>query len=621
MSRGPPQMLTGPGAAGMHDESMVFKERFDREQERERDREREGRMMERREREREREMREREMMDREMYERDLKAQRAWERERREEEKMREREREMREGPDMMIGMLGNDRHPGGERDREYQHQRKIIPKEQPDHFGSHMPSRYAEPRRPMESESQQERDMLIAREGEDRRARHEMERIEDMNRHAQLGRMGVRERDARVKERAGEIDRGSRKERREPKRVSDEHGWLLESRAPEGWPKDYDREREKERERERIMAQELREREEIELRRVHPRHDHVHNHHRHPPTQVAPNAPPHATSSKPSKLSKPPEHSELGPPVGPGALPPPFGSIVVERPPYIGRKHPLTKVPIGAAPGQSPLLHPPQHLHPSQNMHLPHPHAPPFSHRPPTPPPMNALTAPGIIPSIPSKSPRPPLLPTLPPRHLGTFVYPRVPFPFFDFASPLPDPAATSPSSGTIPEKEIREIHVTIHIPTGFLPTTPPKRPRIWGGAPIPSFNPLFATPQLLHHLQSGMSSYGFPRPHPYELHGMRRVYTDDSDLFLCALHAGWVSWSATRRARREGKDLRLELRLTKEPRYVGGLGAKYVGTPEGQDGLGDDDGSSLLSAGWGNSHDGSGMEILNAEFVKVRIP
>lgn len=101
----------------------------------------------------------------------------------------------------------------------------------------------------------------------------------------------------------------------------------------------------------------------------------------------------------------------------------------------------------------------------------------------------------------------------------------------------------------------------------------------------------------------------------------MRRVYTDDSDLFLCALHAGWVSWSATRQARREGKDLRLELRLTKEPRYVGGLGARYVGTPEGQDGLGDDDGSSLLSAGWGNSHDGSGMEILNAEFVEVRIP
>ena len=101
----------------------------------------------------------------------------------------------------------------------------------------------------------------------------------------------------------------------------------------------------------------------------------------------------------------------------------------------------------------------------------------------------------------------------------------------------------------------------------------------------------------------------------------MRRVYTYDSDLFLCALHSGWVSWSATRQARKEGKDLRLEMRLSKEARFVGGFGAKFVGVPEGQEGLGDDDGTSLLSAGWGNGHDGSGMEILRAEFVKVSVP
>ena len=60
---------------------------------------------------------------------------------------------------------------------------------------------------------------------------------------------------------------------------------------------------------------------------------------------------------------------------------------------------------------------------------------------------------------------------------------------------------------------------------------------------------------------------------------------------------------------------------MSKEARFVGGLGAKFVGIPDGQDGLNDDDGSTLLSAGWGNGHDGSGMEILRAEFVKVRTP
>ncbi|KIP07127.1 hypothetical protein PHLGIDRAFT_89959, partial [Phlebiopsis gigantea 11061_1 CR5-6] len=148
---------------------------------------------------------------------------------------------------------------------------------------------------------------------------------------------------------------------------------------------------------------------------------------------------------------------------------------------------------------------------------------------------------------------------------------------------------------------------------------TRPQRPRIWGGALVPNFSPLFPAPQRISHLQGGMP-YGNPRPHPLEMYGTRRVYTDDSDLFLCALHSGWVSWTATRQARKEGKDLRLELRLSKEARFVGGLGAKFVGIPEGQAGLTDDDGSTLLSAGWGNGHDGSGMEILRAEFVKKGI-
>ncbi|KAJ2963841.1 hypothetical protein NUW54_g14262 [Trametes sanguinea] len=105
--------------------------------------------------------------------------------------------------------------------------------------------------------------------------------------------------------------------------------------------------------------------------------------------------------------------------------------------------------------------------------------------------------------------------------------------------------------------------------------------------------------------------------PQPSEIRDGRRVYTDDSDLFLCALHSGWVSWSMARRARREGKDLRLEVRLTREARFVGGLGNPLqVREALDEEPDGENDGSSLLSSGWGNSHDGSGIEVLQAEFV-----
>ena len=100
-----------------------------------------------------------------------------------------------------------------------------------------------------------------------------------------------------------------------------------------------------------------------------------------------------------------------------------------------------------------------------------------------------------------------------------------------------------------------------------------------------------------------------------------RRVYTDDSDLFLCALHSGWVSWSAARRARREGRDLVMEVRLTREARYIGGYGQPLTAKARerGDEELGaEDDGTSLLSSGWGNGYDGAGLEVLRAEFVPV---
>ncbi|KIY49928.1 hypothetical protein FISHEDRAFT_40283, partial [Fistulina hepatica ATCC 64428] len=43
---------------------------------------------------------------------------------------------------------------------------------------------------------------------------------------------------------------------------------------------------------------------------------------------------------------------------------------------------------------------------------------------------------------------------------------------------------------------------------------------------------------------------------------GLRRLYTDDSDLFLCALHSGWVTWSQAQRERTQGRDMRIEMRV-----------------------------------------------------------
>ncbi|KAI0339675.1 hypothetical protein BDW22DRAFT_1335810 [Trametopsis cervina] len=270
-------------------------------------------------------------------------------------------------------------------------------------------------------------------------------------------------------------------------------------------------------------------------------------------------------------------------------------------------------------PGQSPLSQvPPQHQHPSHHPMSMHPHAPPISHsqRRASPPPFASTLAPNNA-YMQSQSPRPHLPPSLPPVHIGTFVYPRTPFPFLDFPPPPSDAINTPNGPVTFMEKEIREIRATVYIPSGFLPTKRPREPKIWGGALIPSFAPLFTTPQLVTHMQSGMP-YDYRRLRTSGLHGLRRVYTDDSDLFLCALHAGWVKWSSARAARKEGKDLKLEVRLTREARYVGGFGSHYVGgSDDEEDFIGEDDGRTLLSAGWGNSHDGSGVEILNAEFVK----
>lgn len=126
-----------------------------------------------------------------------------------------------------------------------------------------------------------------------------------------------------------------------------------------------------------------------------------------------------------------------------------------------------------------------------------------------------------------------------------------------------------------------------------------------------------------------------------------RRVYTDDSDVALCAVHAGWISWAAVRRARAVGLDLAVRLALFGGVgRFVGGLGVVALADGQAQ-GMGmerrdvdrglkqhlvqmvyrdreqearDRQAESVLeSASWESGHDGSGMEVLGAEWLPVR--
>lgn len=157
------------------------------------------------------------------------------------------------------------------------------------------------------------------------------------------------------------------------------------------------------------------------------------------------------------------------------------------------------------------------------------------------------------------------------------------------------------------------ETKAVIYIPSGHLPSAPPHRPCLWGGG-------LTAIEvQHQHHHQHNSN------------HRPRRIYTDDSDLILCVVHSGFVRWSAIRKAKAEGKDLKVEVSLVRVSgrglggalgvgRFIGGTGERYwcgegdgLGTSTGAE---EDDGRGLMSAGWGSEHDGSGIEVLAAGFV-----
>jgi hypothetical protein len=257
------------------------------------------------------------------------------------------------------------------------------------------------------------------------------------------------------------------------------------------------------------------------------------------------------------------------------------------------------------------------------------------------------------------------------------------------------------------------ETRTTIIIPTGYIPVDKPLRPKLWGGGgfdPRPRPPPLrmkrskngglngkgrhqqqpqlqsrpsSTKPSLLSasantSLNSSASSSSSNNPalpissSKTRTRRPRRIYTDDSDIFLCAIHSGWVTWSGARKARLKGRDMRIEVRMmrcagvgggieslsdsgegesergVKEEmigRFVGGYGERCfnplgksgrVAGEEGDGGGGgeeeeeeeeegglmlddpDDDGRSLVSAAWGSGHDGSAIEIVNVEFVDV---
>jgi Histone deacetylation protein Rxt3 len=145
--------------------------------------------------------------------------------------------------------------------------------------------------------------------------------------------------------------------------------------------------------------------------------------------------------------------------------------------------------------------------------------------------------------------------PIAPPVHLGAFVHPFGPLPL--------------PRNRTV-------ARATLYIPALALPRVRPVHPRVWGNGP----------------------------------------YTDDSDIISAAVHAGRVRWSEVSEASRRGQDARVEVQVVPAAeRYFGSVGS----APEpGSGGEPDDDGRGFFSAGWGNGHEGAGIEILDVVFVKV---
>jgi len=215
------------------------------------------------------------------------------------------------------------------------------------------------------------------------------------------------------------------------------------------------------------------------------------------------------------------------------------------------------------------------------------------------------------------------------------------------------------------------ETRATILIPNGYIPREKPLKPALWGGGVI-------GRPSSPQRCPAELSSSQDDRSESPRRPRKRRIYTDDSDLFLCALHSGWLTWSGSARARDRGQDLCVKVRIIrcagagagsvyavgasaharkyapavnsvitttdetcsrkggnrKSPvvrkeelvgRFIGGWGEKCFMKgldveveDEEIENDEDNDGRGLVSAGWGSGHDGSAIEVLKAEFVDV---
>ena len=576
-------------------------------------------------------------------------QRTMERERENNARERERERDMRlaNGNGGLLGESPRDRHRSikekdmimrerergeifaeaqqreRERERESDWLRRTHAQElvqglpPPGQVQPHVWSRFAPTRMPgpsgpyAEDERERERRMIemdrerekIAKEEAKMRERRDKERF-------------AAEEDARAREarEVAEADKSRRRQvsREKVTRDKEERRLSREELAAEQERQWHDRERE------RLQTQ----RAEMDRRQGPVQGEHHHHHVRHHHHTAVPPSVKQKPSGGPLVMQPPPGPREPQPMVPPEHLRHTNSAQF--------RQGPSSKVIDIPTPGPPPHSHGQPSQHPHQHPLPPHPHAhhphppmhihaiPSVQHR--DTPPYGSMLHPHM--PLPIDMYQPPR--TSPPRksstktptvRLGTFVFPRTPFPFTDFPS-----ASTSSTSGAPEPVPLCQYKATILIPSGFLPMHRPARPRIWGGALIPA---LPAVPPL-----STFTSvpYRDSRPHAYETRGMRRVYTDDSDLFLCALHAGLLTWSETRQAKAEGKDLRIEVKITKEVRFIGGFGSRCVHEPgfSGGGGVGvygnKDDGSSLLSASWGNSHDGAGIEVVSATWVSVSV-